>query len=465
MQIGRPTQLTPMTAPAHCAPELCTPRDLAGVATPDRFEFTRHDLTGDGRIPLIVYSPSPSKLEGAESFLEGSANGSTLDRVLPLVNGFSARVSPKDLKELFHQLPSDAGVRLNSRIVYPDPSPVLAKDVATPNLPTSAPAPPATAASDTARQTIGIEDVWAKGYTGKGIGVAIIDSGIYPHDDVKGKISAWIDVADGKAAPYDSFGHGTHVAGDVAGTGAKSGGQLKGTAPDAHLVGIRITTVAEAIKGIEWAIENKATYNIRVINMSLGDFASKSYKDDPWAQATQKAIDAGITVVVAAGNEGPDPGSISTPATSPNAITVGALDDKHTLDRSDDAMAPFSSRGPTSVDNITKPDVIAPGVGVFAPLAPDATLDVPELPHIGNDYIAISGTSMATPLVSGLVADLLQANPNLTPEQVKSILTSTADHYLSDDANGQGAGLVDAPKALQMALDLGSGAAGKAAVA
>lgn len=452
MQIGR---VQPKVTPA-CSPESgshAAPPDVPLLETPDHFAFNNRDLTQDGRIPLIVYSNRHINLAPAEAMLTASKNGSTVDRVLPLVNGFSARVAPQDLKNLFAKLPDHVGVRLNTRIVYPQPAEGLAKDAPVPAGTPSNAAPPPTFDTDTSRLTMGMPEVWNKGYTGKGIGVAVIDSGIYPHPDIKDRMVGWVDIADSKTTPYDNFGHGTHVAGDIAGDGADSQGKIKGTAPDANLIGIRITTVAEAIKGIEWAIENKARYNIRVINMSLGDFATKSYKDDPWAQATQKAIDAGINVVVAAGNEGPDPGSISTPATSPNAITVGAVDDKHTVDRKDDTIAGFSSRGPTSVDNLQKPDLVAPGVSIFSALDPGATLDVPELPHLGKDYIAISGTSMATPLVSGLVADLLQANPNLTPAQVKSILTSTADHYLPDNANAQGAGLVNAGKALELALN------------
>ena len=133
-------------------------------------------------------------------------------------------------------------------------------------------------------------------------------------------------------------------------------------------------------------------------------------------------------------------------------ITV-SLDDRRTMDRGDDTVADFSSRGPTSIDGLTKPDLLAPGVSIFGPLAPGATLDVPELPHIGTDYFAISGTSMATPMVAGLAAILKQANPELTHHQIKEILVHTADHYLPDEPNVQGAGLLDASEALEVALD------------
>jgi len=421
------------------------------------FQFSEKDLTSDGRVPIIVYSPEPHRFKHAKRILEKSTHGSTYDRDLPVINGFSARVSPRDLRQVLQALPDDAGVRLNSWIQYPDPEQIsnIAKEASTT---AGGPVKP-DASADVSRQVLGVEKVWERGFTGKGVGVAIIDSGIYPHPDLKGRIKGWVDIAEGRAEPYDSFGHGTHVAGDVAGTGAKSSGKIKGTAPDADLIGVRITTVAEAIKGIQWVIENKDKYNIKVLNMSLGDFATKSHKDDPWTQAAQKAIDAGLTVVVAAGNEGPEPGTISTPATSPRVITVGALDDKRTLDRKDDSVAAFSSRGPTSVDNLGKPDIIAPGVSVFAPLSPSSTLDVPELPHIGKDYIAISGTSMATPLVSGVAALLLQANPNLKHDDIKRILLASADKFLKDDGNAQGAGLVDPSEALDMALAMKTAAA------
>jgi serine protease AprX len=396
----------------------------------------------DGLIPLIIALPEGADRDRLIESCQGCPGGRITEE-LPLVNGLVAELPASHLRQLVKNLPPGARIALNRDIEFPDPRKLSA---GTPGGTVGEKYDPPTA-------VLGIDKVWEKGFTGKGQTIAIIDSGIYPHPDLKDKVVGWVDLAENRLQPYDSFGHGTHVAGLAAGSGARSAGRLAGAAPDASLVGIRITTVAEAIKALQWVIENKDKYNIKVVNMSLGDFATRSYKDDPWAQAAEKAIQAGLVVVVAAGNEGPDPGTISTPGTDPQVITVGALDDRHTRERSDDAVAGFSSRGPTPVDNLAKPDVLAPGVSVFGPLAPGTTLDVPELPHLGKDYIAISGTSMATPVVSGLVADLLQANPALTHQDVKDILQRSAVPYLQEDRNAQGAGVVDAQKALELALN------------
>lgn len=423
------------------------------AAPVDLFRWTRSDLTTQGKIPIIVFSENPQDLDRARDTLTTSPHGSHLSQDLSLVNGFSAVVDPRDMSGVLKCLPQDVNVHINKKIHFPRPDITsgLAEST-TAKIPPAQPDPPGAKGLDPTRATLGIQAVWDQGFTGKGVGIAIIDSGIYPHADLKDHIKGWVDIADGKLEPYDKFGHGTHVAGDAAGSGALSEGRFKGIAPDADLIGVRITTVAEAIKGIQWCIENKDKFNIRVINMSLGDLATRPYKDDPWVQAAEKAVNAGMTVVVAAGNEGPDAGTISTPAIDPRLITVGAVDDKRTPETSDDTMAPFSSRGPTSIDAVPKPDIVAPGVGVYSTLSPNATLDVPELPHVGKNYIAISGTSMATPLVAGLVACLIQANPKLTHDDIKKILTSTAVPYAGFDASSQGSGLVNAKEALKVAL-------------
>lgn len=442
--------------PGHQRPAPSLPRTSEGASEPppaDVFRWSRRDLTPTGKIPIIVFSDGPQDLDRARTTLDNSSHGSYLSQDLALVNGFSALVDPKDMKHVLKALPQDVNVHINKKIHYPNPNMIsTVTDEATPKAPPTPAEPPGVKGLDPARATLNIQKVWDRGFTGKGVGIAIIDSGIYPHPDLEDRIKGWVDIADGKAQPYDKFGHGTHVAGDAAGSGRVSEGRFKGIAPDADLIGVRITTVAEAIKGIQWCIENREQHNIKVINMSLGDLATRSYKDDPWVQAAEKAVAAGITVVVAAGNEGPDAGSISTPATDPRLITVGAIDDKRTPETGDDTMAPFSSRGPTSIDNLSKPDIVAPGVGVYSTSSPNSTLDVPELPHVGKSYIAISGTSMATPLVSGLVACLLQANPGLGHDDIKKILTSTANPYPTFEVNAQGAGLVNADRALDLAL-------------
>jgi serine protease AprX len=195
--------------------------------------------------------------------------------------------------------------------------------------------------------------------------------------------------------------------------------------------------------------------NLKVINMSLGEVARRGHKFDPWALAVEKATEAGLIVCVAAGNEGPNPGSISTPGIYPGAITVGAYDSKGTPERDDDTVWKNSSQGPT-IDNLAKPDVLAPGVSIFGPLAPGAALDNAALPHRESDYFAISGTSQATPMIAGLASILLQANPNLDAEGIKTIMKKASGkapiHPASGKPAADGAGLVDANKALELAL-------------
>lgn len=424
----------------------------------DRTELSPVYLTPDGRLRVIVSLP-PGHCSGAFQKKCRRDLGARIVDELPLVNGFTAEVSPRRLKHLLKSLPEGARVDLDRRIPLPDPRKLIAsrsgEGQRTP-----------TPALDVSRALIGIEKVWERGYTGKGQTIAVIDSGVYPHPDLEGKITHFVDFSsDARTKPYDPFGHGTHVTGVAVGSGIRSAGKYRGVAPDAEVVALRITTVAEAIKALQWVVENRERYHIGVVNMSLGDYATRSYRDDPWAQAAEKAVEAGLVVVVAAGNEGPQPGTISTPGVDPEVITVGALDDSRTLKRDDDAVASFSSVGPTPIDNLPKPDLLAPGVSIFGPLAPGTTLDVPELPHLGKDYIAISGTSMATPMVAGVAALLRQANPDLDPHAIKEILKKSADRYLKVDENHQGAGLMDAEEALELALAARGGSGGPASPA
>ncbi|MBI3928139.1 MAG: S8 family peptidase [Armatimonadetes bacterium] len=430
---------------SHGSPRHETSRRKSLSSLEDRYESIGVDprkLKSDAIVPVLVSMPDSAESRQS-GFLCRDCAGIPSEEVfeLPLVNGFSVYADRDRLRRLLEALPPQARIALNHEIEYPDPRKVLPMTTGEPEAGRPA----------AVTRLPGIEKVWEKGFTGAGQTIAVIDSGIYPHPDLNGKVTGWVDLSrENRKRPADPFGHGTHVAGVLAGSGEKSAGKVKGVAPDAKLVGIRITTVAEAIKGLQWVIENREKYNINVVNLSLGDFASKSYKDDPWSQAVQKAIEAGLVVVVAGGNEGPDPKTISTPGIHPQAITVGAYDDKGTPATDDDSVASFSSRGPT-VDGLIKPDILAPGVRVFGTLSPGSNLDVPDLPHIGKDYMAMSGTSQATPMISALAALLLQANPALKQADILEILKASAAKNLDDDGNAQGAGLVQADRALELA--------------
>lgn len=211
-----------------------------------------------------------------------------------------------------------------------------------------------------------------------------------------------------------------------------------GVAPDANIIGVKVLnqdgggSISDVIAGIQWTIENRERYNIKVMTMSLGTKAKTSYRQDPLCQAVSAAVSAGITVVTAAGNNGPKEATINSPAISPSVIAVGACDDRKAKEASKVTIAEFSSRGPT-VDGITKPDILAPGVSIHS------------LSHEGSGYTSLSGTSMATPIVAGCAALLYEKNPQALPNQVKDTIVGNALQLgLSPDV--QGAGLLDIKK-------------------
>lgn len=298
------------------------------------------------------------------------------------------------------------------------------------------------------------------GVTGRGIGVAIVDSGIYAHPDLAGRIVASVDfttAGGGANTSGDPGGHGTHVAGLVAGDGTASGGAFTGVAPGANLIDVRVidgggsSNLSTVLAGLQWVLVNRAAYNIRVVNLSLGATPMSSYKNDPLATAAEILTFANVAVVVAAGNTGPDAGSITSPAYDPYVITVGAVDDNGTPQTSDDAIATFSSHGPTAFDNVAKPDIVAPGRRMISLRAAGSTLDAlfPDRRVIAPgatvaDYLRLSGTSMAAPVVAGVVALMLERNPTLDPEQVKHRLRETAVPILASTPDGAGSGMVDA---------------------
>lgn len=308
---------------------------------------------------------------------------------------------------------------------------------------------------DVARTSVKANTPAVKDLTGKGITIAVVDTGIYEHKDLAGRIKAFKDVTGNKTAPYDDNGHGTHCAGDAAGNGASSKGKYKGLAPESDLVGVKVLTkmgsgsLSSVMAGIQWCIDNKSKYNINIITMSLGSSAVTPAGEDPMVKITDNAWDQGIVVVVAAGNEGPDEKTISSPGISPKVITVGAMNDKNTTVRTDDQVADFSSRGPT-IDGLAKPDILSPGVNIVSLRSPNSYLDKQyKNARVDNDYFSLSGTSMATPICAGIAALILQSHPTLTPDQVKQRLLETAENWDLPPYD-QGKGYCDAEKAVDM---------------
>jgi serine protease AprX len=323
------------------------------------------------------------------------------------------------------------------------------------------------------------------GYTGAGIGVAVIDSGITGwHDDLTyqgsssvvkvqngQRVAAFVDFVNGRPGAYDDNGHGTHVAGIIAGNGYDSLGARAGIAPSAHLVGLKVLddrgrgVISDVIAALDWAIANKTKYNIRVVNLSVGAAVTESYLTDPLTLAAKRAVDAGIVVVTAAGNLGRNAdgqtqyGAITSPGNAPWVLTVGASSHEGTVYRMDDVIAKYSSRGPTAIDFHAKPDVVAPGTGLVS-LADAATTMYSTKANFlmqgafatpYKPYLSLTGTSMASPVVAGTVALMLQANPTLTPNMVKAIVQYTAQEYDGYDSLTQGAGFLNTRGAVQLA--------------
>jgi len=304
------------------------------------------------------------------------------------------------------------------------------------------------------------DDAGAAGLTGAGVTVALIDTGIADvadlagrvmpvTDDITGAVTACENLS-GEAGCGDSYGHGTFIAGIIAGDGTASGGDYQGIAPGAKLVSVKVAgrdgsaDVSTVIAAIQWTVSFKDRYGIKVLNLSLGTDGTQSYRIDPLNYAVERAWASGIAVVVAASNRGPAAGTISKPGDDPWVITVGAVDDKGTPGLGDDGLPDFSSRGPTAADGLAKPDVVAPGAHVVSLRAPGSAIDTQFPNYIGTAYRKGSGTSMATGAVSGAIALMLQANPGMAPDRVKFALTSTARGDASSDPMAVGAGLVDA---------------------
>jgi serine protease AprX len=319
-------------------------------------------------------------------------------------------------------------------------------------------------------------------FDGKGVGVAVIDSGVtswhndltrgssttaYPYGNQR--VAKFVDFVNGETTPYDDYGHGSHVAGIIAGNGYDSSSQKSGVAPGAHLVVLKVLdangngSIGNVIAAMDWVATNGAAYNIRVVNLSIGARVNESYWTDPLTLAAKKLTDKGIVVVTAAGNFGravdgrQQFGSITAPGNAPWVLTVGASSTQGTTSRTDDVMADYSSAGPTKYDYLAKPDLVAPGTGTVSLSVPGSTMYSTKATALSNGttapnvYLSLSGTSMAAPVVAGTVATMFQANPNLTPNLVKAILQYTAQPYNGYKPLQQGAGFLNALGAVRLA--------------
>lgn len=304
---------------------------------------------------------------------------------------------------------------------------------------------------DTARKTVNANIVQENGYTGKGIGIAILDTGISPNNDFlypKNRILAFKDFINNKSKPYDDNGHGTHVAGIAGGSGINSNGKYRGIAPDCNFIGVKVLNnegkgnASDVLAGLQWVMDNKEKYNIKVANLSIG--TSNTSSNDPLVKAVENMWDSGVIITIAAGNDGPKKHTISSPAISRKVITIGASDDNITANVWGNNLINFSGRGPT-LECIVKPDILAPGVNIISCLSNSVSKQSNEI--VDKNYFSLSGTSMSTPIVSGAIALLLEKYKDLKPDDVKLMLKKCCKN-LHLPKNQQGWGLLDVYKLL-----------------
>ena len=387
---------------------------------------------------VLIHEANPSSRIAEDRVL---AVGGHITRPLPLIGGFAASV-PDDGLGMLAGDPAIAGLSVDARVAMAS-SGTAVYDVYEPSL--------------VWRKAIRLSQL-PNGVDGTGVTVAMIDTGVARHEDFGHRVVARVDFTPGGAGD-DQYGHGTHLAGVIAGDGGASGGKWRGVAPGAELVSVKVagadgsTDVSVVIAAIQWVVTHRGQYGIRVLNLAFGTDSTQPYAIDPLNAAVERAWAAGITVVVSAGNRGPGVGTIAKPGDDPYVITVGAADLNQTPERWDDEVAPFSSRGPTR-DGFEKPDVVAPGTTIVATrdagsavdqLHPDAVVD--------EDYFKGTGTSQSGAVVSGIAALMYETNPNLTPRRVKGILMGTAFRSAAYRVGG-GDGLVDATGAVLAATSV-----------
>jgi serine protease AprX len=382
--------------------------------------------------------------------------GQVTSPALPVINGFGAMLEDEAADEL--------STRVEVEAVTPNAATTGEEETTTSGgarCPGAAvrqkrPAPSRPAARDVNPQralwrlgqplqaTVGADRAWMRGVTGDGVGVAVVDTGIAGYlPDFMGSGGSRV-IASVVTNPCandadDHVGHGTHVAGLIAANSLNSwgagklAGRYMGVAPRADLISVKVsddtgdTTVLDVIYGLQFVIDHKHDLGIRVVNLSLSSSVAESYRTDPLDAAVEAAWFAGVVVVAASGNDGTASQAVSyAPGNDPYVITAGALDDRGTKRLTDDALASWSSRGLTQ-DGFQKPDVLAPGNGLVAPLAPGSSFaTLCRSCMVGRTYFRLSGTSMATAVVSGTVALVLEDDPAMTPNEVKGALVATA---------------------------------------
>lgn len=292
-----------------------------------------------------------------------------------------------------------------------------------------------------AKQFIHCNGPASQGFTGQGVGVAVLDTGIYPHVDFDNRIAAFYDVLRRQNTPYDDNGHGTHISGIIGGSGEASDGNYCGMAPGCHIISVKVLDAkgngfaSDVLAGLRWIREQKDRLGIRIVNISVGSYSRKNMSENSvLVRGVDAAWDDGLVMVVAAGNNGPGRMTVTTPGISRKVITVGCSDDHKEVNVMGNRMIDYSGRGPTGAC-ICKPEIIAPGAGIIS------------CSNSIRQYSIKSGTSMSTPIVAGAIALLLEKYPEMTNRDVKLRLRERAVD-LGLPRNQQGWGLLDADRLL-----------------
>lgn len=294
---------------------------------------------------------------------------------------------------------------------------------------------------DQVKQQIGWGNAFQLGVTGKDVGVAVLDTGVYLHEDFRCRVAAFQDMVRGRSTAYDDNSHGTHVCGIIGGSGFASGGRYQGMAPECRLICVKVLDrkgngfASDVLAGLRWVRENRERYGIRIVNISVGSFNHKVMgEDSSLVKGVDAAWDDGLVMVIAAGNQGPKEMTITTPGISRKVITVGSSDDHQAIMVRGNRMVDYSGRGPTQAC-ILKPDIVAPGSRIVS------------CSNTPSKYQIKSGTSMSTPLVTGAIALLLEKYPDMTNRDVKLRLRERAVD-LGLPHNQQGWGLLDVERLL-----------------
>jgi serine protease AprX len=390
-------------------------------------------LLGGGSAEYIVTSTS-----GTLNALIGVVNsvGAAVGTTLPIVNGVTSQLNALEVT-LLDAIP---GIE-----VTPDLTVNVQGDIG----------PSGHAPSDAFAQQSGASQLWAQGDTGAGVNVAVLDTGIAALPDFAGRMVDGVDLSGGNNPWQDDYGHGTFVAGLIAGNGASSDGAYTGEAPGAGLVSVKVagasgqTDLATVIAGVGWTVLNQAQDNISVLNLSLGYLPVESTVLDPLDQAVEVAWQSGITVVASAGNSGPGNGTVLSPGDDPLVITAGAVDDGAQADPGADSMTTFSSVGPTSPDGWFKPDLVTSGRSVVSLRDPGSTIDAQNpSARVGDANFVGSGTSFSSAITSGAAALLLSADPTYSPNTIKGTLLGNAAPGPVGDPFVDGHGILDVATAV-----------------